>query len=91
MSVAAGEEFFPAEIQAILDRREQRDELTGREMEVLELAVRGEPNKIIADVLQIAESTVKVHLSRAFDKLGVKDRTSATTEALRRGIVSLEV
>lgn len=87
---AQGRPYLPDHIKDILKTRSQREQLTSREMDVLKLVVRGEPNKLIAAALNIAESTVKVHLSRTFDKLGVQDRTSATTEALRRGLVSLD-
>jgi DNA-binding NarL/FixJ family response regulator len=86
---AQGRTFLPPELEAKLRQRRQRQELTAREFEILRLVVKGTPNKLIADALGIAEMTVKVHLSRIFDKLGVPDRTSATTAALQRGLVQL--
>lgn len=64
--------------------------LTAREVEVIGLVAKGTSNKEIAKQLWISETTVKGHLFRAFDKLGARDRTSAVTEALRRGIIRLE-
>lgn len=64
--------------------------MSAREIEVLGLVARGTPNKEIARELWISETTVKGHLFRVFQKLGVRDRTSAVTEALKRGIIRLE-
>jgi DNA-binding NarL/FixJ family response regulator len=52
-------------------------ELTDREQEVLALVGRGLPNKQIARVLGIREATVKAHLTSVFQRIGVRDRTSA--------------
>ena len=52
-------------------------ELTERELEVLALVGRGQANKQIARVLGIRESTVKAHLTSVFQRIGVRDRTSA--------------
>lgn len=51
--------------------------LTGRETEVLRLVAQGLANKQIARVLGISERTVKAHLTNAFGRIGVTDRTSA--------------
>lgn len=64
--------------------------LTSREMEVLELIVRGASNKIIATTLGISHQTVKNHLTSIFRKLAVNDRTEAAMIALRRGWVRLQ-
>jgi DNA-binding NarL/FixJ family response regulator len=50
--------------------------LSDREREVLRLAVTGAGNKEVADRLAISEATVKVHLTRIFQKLGVTGRTA---------------
>jgi DNA-binding NarL/FixJ family response regulator len=52
-------------------------ELTDREREVLALVGRGLANKQIARVLGIREGTVKAHLTSVFQRMGVRDRTSA--------------
>ena len=64
--------------------------LTPREMDVLELIVRGASNKIIAAALGISHQTVKNHMSSIFRKLSVNDRTEAAMIALRRGWVRLQ-
>ena len=61
--------------------------LTTRETEVLQLVARGRSNKQIAVALGIAESTVKTHLLKIFEKLGVADRTRAVTLAMERGLL----
>jgi DNA-binding NarL/FixJ family response regulator len=61
-------------------------ELSGREREVLELVTDGLPNKLIARRLGISEKTVKSHLTRVFERIGVTDRTQAALWARRHGI-----
>jgi two-component system nitrate/nitrite response regulator NarL len=51
--------------------------LTPRQCDVLELLHYGLSNKVIADRLDIRESTVKVHMSAIMKKLGVNNRTQA--------------
>ncbi len=65
------------------------EQLTERELEILQLMAKGAANKEISAQLSISESTVKTHISNIFQKLGVNDRTEAVTEALRRGIIRL--
>ena len=62
------------------------DALSEREREVLELVVRGLPNKLIARELSISEKTVKAHLTRVFRAIGVTDRTQAALWAERHGL-----
>ena len=85
-----GRSYLPASISETLDRRMARPELSEREIQVLTLVANGLPNKLIAAELGVAEMTIKVHLSRIFGKLGVQDRTSATTTALQKGLVRLD-
>jgi DNA-binding NarL/FixJ family response regulator len=60
--------------------------LSEREQEVLALVAAGLPNKLIARRLGIAERTVKAHLTRIFEQLGVTDRTQAALWAERHGV-----
>ncbi len=80
----------PKAAHAVLsDRAGQRAvELTGREREVLTLVAEGLPNKLIARRLEISEKTVKAHLTRIFERLGVTDRTQAALWAERHGFGS---
>jgi DNA-binding NarL/FixJ family response regulator len=61
--------------------------LSERERQVLTLVVGGLPNKLIARKLGISERTVKAHLTRIFEQLGVSDRTQAALWAERHGLV----
>jgi DNA-binding NarL/FixJ family response regulator len=54
-----------------------------REREVLLMVAEGMPNKLIARRLEISERTVKGHLTRIFERLGVTDRTQAALWAER--------
>lgn len=63
--------------------------LTVRELEVVRLVARGASNREIARDLRISEATVKTHLLKIFEKLGVADRTSAVTTAMERGLIEL--
>ncbi|MEU1902119.1 response regulator transcription factor [Nocardiopsis dassonvillei] len=61
--------------------------LSPREVEVLRLASEGRTNTAIGRALHISATTVKTHLMRVYDKLGVGDRTSAVSQAIRRGLL----
>ncbi|TWP50021.1 response regulator transcription factor [Lentzea tibetensis] len=61
--------------------------LSAREVEVLKCVARGLSNVEIGRTLFISEATVKTHLLRAFNKLGVSDRTAAVTTAMDRGLL----
>jgi DNA-binding NarL/FixJ family response regulator len=62
---------------------------TARELQVLELAQRGLTVHEIAEVALMSEGTVKTHLRRLYEKLGARNRTSAITEAVRRGWIAI--
>lgn len=62
-----------------------RTDLSARQREVLALALQGLPNKSIARRLDIAEGTVKVHLSMVYRALGVKNRVAALCRVLQAG------
>jgi DNA-binding NarL/FixJ family response regulator len=61
--------------------------LTPRETEVLRCIARGLSNPDTGRQLYISEATVKSHVTRIFEKLGVSDRTAAVTAAIARGIL----
>ncbi|MBS1850280.1 MAG: response regulator transcription factor [Acidobacteria bacterium] len=88
--VFAGRRYLDPIVVPLLAERLSQKSLTSRELEVLRMVVKGMGNKEIAAALNIAEVTVKLHVSHVLEKLNVKDRTEAATMALRRGIVSLE-
>ena len=65
------------------------EQLTQRELEVLQLAAEGLSNKEIAARLVISEKTAKNHIANIFSKLQVNDRTQAILYALRKGLVAM--
>ncbi|MFZ5642262.1 MAG: response regulator [Bacillota bacterium] len=100
--VARGNSYIPPKLMASvfqeinrmsvkLDpaRRPDDNQLTPREVEVLQLVARGSSNRSIAKKLFISEKTVKNHLYRIFQKLNVEDRTQAALYALKNKIVDL--
>jgi len=90
-TVAAGRKFIPADVAAILSENIGREELTPAESNILRMIVGGMSNKEIAFALDISENTVKTHARNIFDKLGVSDRTSAATLAIKRGLVRADL
>jgi DNA-binding NarL/FixJ family response regulator len=79
-SAARGESpLSPKAARALLVARAEgeRAELSPREREVLRCVAEGKPNKLIARELGISEKTVKTHLTRVFQQIGVTDRTQA--------------
>lgn len=89
-AVHAGVQQLPENVAERLQRRRHREELSQREIETLQMLVKGKSNKEIAAALGISEATVKTHLQNLFNKLGVHDRVSAVIFAIRHGIVHLE-
>ncbi|HZO52622.1 MAG TPA: response regulator transcription factor [Bryobacteraceae bacterium] len=87
--VHAGLKFIPASVSKSLAERPPHSELSAREMEVLELIVKGLSNREIGEALGISEATVKWHINIILSRLNVSDRTQATVAALQRGIVHL--
>jgi DNA-binding NarL/FixJ family response regulator len=71
--------------ELLAERHETRPAsgLTPREREVLAMVAEGLPNKLIARRLEISEKTVKAHLTRIYERLGVSDRTQAALWAQR--------
>ena len=60
--------------------------LSPRQIEVLELLLKGLPNKLIARQLDISENTTKIHVSAVLRALGVSTRTQALIAATRLGL-----
>lgn len=90
-AVAAGRKYIPANIAGVLSENFGQDDLTPTETNVLGMIVGGMSNKEIAFALDISENTVKSHVQRIFGKIGVSDRTSAATTAIKRGLVRVDL
>lgn len=91
-NVASGEMALAPRVAEKVTQRltnSSKNTLSSREIEVLELASQGNPNKAIAQKLFITEATVKSHFVHIFSKLGVTDRTGAVTEAVKRKIIKI--
>lgn len=63
------------------------EQLTSREFDVFKLLVCGYHNEEIAKILVVAESTVKSHVQRLYDKLGVRDRVQVVIYAYEHGLI----
>jgi DNA-binding NarL/FixJ family response regulator len=95
-AVASGATVFqPAVTERLLragrtvriDTDAPREQLTGREAEVVRLMAGGYSNREIAEALGTAEGTVKNHVSSILAKFGVRDRTRAVLKALETGLL----
>ena len=86
-TVHAGRRRVPPEIASEIAEHISADELSLREIEVLQLVASGCSNKIVADRLLISEDTVKGHMKNILSKLRANDRTHAVTIAMKRGFL----
>lgn len=87
--VSAGRQLIPGDVATFIAENIWREDLSARELEVLELIREGNKNKQIAGHLSIAETTVNFHIKNIVGKLQANDRTHAVTIALRRGLLRL--
>lgn len=93
LAAAAGRTVLPAELAAALadevrDRStDDAPRLTEREREVLTGMAAGKSVPAMAKELFLAPSTVKTHVQKLYEKLGVNDRGAAVAEAMRRGLL----
>lgn len=75
--------------QGDLARQDLPMDLTGRELEVVQLVAQGLSNSEIAEALVISEKTVKTHVSNILGKLHLDDRTQLAIYAIKHGLVDL--
>ncbi|WP_043649051.1 response regulator [Chitinilyticum litopenaei] len=64
----------------------EKDRLTPREREILTCLAHGSSNKVIARQLDVAESTVKIHVQNILKKLGLSSRVQAAVYAVEHGM-----
>jgi DNA-binding NarL/FixJ family response regulator len=88
-TVSTGRKHIPSDVASSVAEHMGQEDLTPRELEVLELIREGNKNKQIADQLGISETTVNFHIKNIVDKLQANDRTHAVTIALRRGLLQI--
>lgn len=95
--VLSGEIYIPSPVvsgiaaagrgeDAAAGQRRALGNLSARELDVLRMLTRGCSNRRIADELGVAETTVKMHLRNAFEKLGARNRVEAVRVALNAGV-----
>ncbi len=89
-TISNGGTYFPEKFARMLALRGRRQELTKREMEILELLGLGSSNKEIMTSLNLSHSTVRNHVSNLLAKLDTQDRTQAVVKAVRRGLIHLD-
>lgn len=88
-TVHAGKKKIPPEIAIEMAQHHSDDALTEREIQVLREVAAGNANKMVAQLLNISEETVKAHMRSILSKLGANDRTHAVTIAVKRGIIEI--
>jgi two-component system NarL family response regulator len=88
-AVHSGRHHIPPRIAARLAERMVRTALTQRELEILEMVVRGLTNKQIGNALRISENTARNHINSIIRKLDVSGRTEAATAAIQQGLVRM--
>ena len=77
----------PSPVPRLRPRGASPDELSSREVEVLQLVSEGRSNKEIGDALGLSALTVKSHLARIARKVGTGDRAEMVAHAMRAGLV----
>jgi two-component system nitrate/nitrite response regulator NarL len=94
VAVARGGTALAPEVQAGLaaqvqerERSDRPPQLTAREQEVLQLISEGLSAPDIGRQIHLSPTTVKSHLHKLYEKLGVSDRAAAVAEAMRRGLL----
>lgn len=86
-AVHSGQRRVLPSVSAQIATHHAIDDLSAREIEVLQLVAAGCSNKLVADKLNISEDTVKGHMKNVLAKLDAKDRTHAVTISMKRGYI----
>ena len=83
----SGDVYMTEEVRKIYETRKGMKGLSPREAEVISEVGKGLGNREIGEKLGISENSVKMHLKRAFFKLGAGDRAEAVSLARQRGMI----
>ena len=67
----------------------KKNELTPRELEVLNLLIYGYNNKKIAEKLCVSRHTAKAHIASIYEKLNVSNRVQATVKCLKENLIEI--
>lgn len=86
-SAMAGDVYMTDDVKRIYETRKGMKGLSPREAEVISAVGKGLGNREIGEKLGISENSVKMHLKRAFFKLGASDRAEAVSLARERGMI----
>lgn len=87
--VAAGETVFDPQVEAQSTLKGERNALTPREVEVLQMIANGKSNKEIAVVLDLSANTVAVHRANIMNTLGIHKTAELVVYAIRAGLVNV--
>lgn len=93
---ARGQQWFSPRVMNVIIKSRQRQKLCGRqklterEMEVLQLLVKGYRNAEIAEALMVTEQTIKNYVRRIYRKLDVNSRVEAVRLAIRQNLVPFD-
>ena len=85
--IADGKKMLTPEIKRILTENPPIERLTDRQLQILDLLVRGLSNRDIAELLDIREDSVKKHANAIYAKIGASNRVEAATIALRKQLL----
>ncbi len=87
--VAAGELVLDPQVESPRPLKGERNTLTPREVEILQMIARGKSNKEIAAELSLSANTVAVHRANIMDALGIHKTAELVVYAIRNGLVNL--
>lgn len=89
LAVARGEQVIAPAVQDILDGAEEGEDLTARELQVLQAVARGQTNREASDALGISAKTIDTHRTNLMRKLGVRSVASLLVRAMRDGLIDV--
>jgi DNA-binding NarL/FixJ family response regulator len=87
--VAAGETVFDPKVEQHSALKGERNALTPRELEVLQMIVDGKSNKEIATALDLSANTIAVHRANIMNALGIHKTAELVVYAIRSGLVNV--